>query len=114
MGMFSSLILSPFMGNNHACLGTEITIYGVLVYSQESALLVNPVPWNVSITLTIDGSREESFRYDPPYDDDELVWNYDSAVLRKSGLSNTTHTVRVDIIPPSQFVVCILLVLVLE
>ncbi|PVF98274.1 hypothetical protein CPB86DRAFT_362170 [Serendipita vermifera] len=83
----------------YAFKGTEITFYGILVYA-----LSRETPWNVTASLTVDGEQADYYELKPPMTNTELRYNYNTGILTKSGLSDTTHTARVDLIPPTQFI----------
>jgi hypothetical protein len=81
------------------------------VYALPRSILGSLTFWNVSLALSIDGQQTRSFQLDPP-GDAATSYNYDRAVLTTSGLSDTPHTARVDVISPSQFIVRLLSTLI--
>ncbi|PVF98280.1 hypothetical protein CPB86DRAFT_873465 [Serendipita vermifera] len=87
--------------------GKSITIYGVIVDWKNIVLFNHTLAgWNVSATLSIDDTPWDSYHHDPepnPLDPTKPLYIYNVTLLYASGLSDTTHTARVDLIGRSTF-----------
>ncbi|PVF98278.1 hypothetical protein CPB86DRAFT_362310 [Serendipita vermifera] len=86
--------------------GTEITIYGILVFQRDVFSDDGTVySWNVSLDLSIDGDYKDQYHFTQPTEPPLFVlFNYSTPVLKSSGLSEGIHIARVDLIPPTQFI----------
>jgi hypothetical protein len=79
-----------------------------LVLGPDIQIIALLTSWNITIALNIDGEQVDYYHVDPPTGDGKIKYTYNVAMLQKFGLSDTTHTARVDLVPPSQFIVRII------
>ncbi|PVF98281.1 hypothetical protein CPB86DRAFT_362356 [Serendipita vermifera] len=85
--------------------GTEIAIYGIVAEARDLAVFNVTHSWNTSLTLNVDGMQVDSYQFHSDVEDLSVTYIYDTLFLTGSNLSNTPHTARIDLVPPSQFLV---------
>ncbi|PVF98289.1 hypothetical protein CPB86DRAFT_705366, partial [Serendipita vermifera] len=77
--------------------GTAITVYGIMVNIVRTEYLFTT---NVDLTLSIDGRQVSTFSRAPANTES---YAYDVAMVSASGLSDSTHTARIEVQPSSAF-----------
>jgi hypothetical protein len=102
---FTYMVYLSFL--TYFSLGSQFSICGIRVYPGPGNLTGSDIKWNVNLIISVDGKQEDSFYENPPSSgdpDSPLLWS-DFAFIYKFDLPDTRHTVRVDVVPPSQFIV---------